>query len=228
MKNPRLLALAVAFIVIGVLGVAVSARFAGRCMTEKRVAPMMDMMMGKGMMNKGQMKDMMKTMMSVMLPPGIRPENLPEPGSRGARLLTRYCTQCHDLASPFMHSAEEWPVTAGRMFARMSMMSGMQGMMDIENPSVEEKEAIIGYLKKHSLKSISPDELPAPGSEGAALFREQCSQCHALPNPNLHTAGEWAGVVERMRANVKSMGRTAITVDERKTIAGYLVNHARK
>lgn len=228
MKNPRLLALALVFIVTGVLGVAASMWFAGRCTTVKRTAPMMDMMMGKGMMNRGEMKDMMKTMMPGMLPPGIRPENLPEPDSRGARLLIRYCTQCHDLPNPFMHSGVEWPVTAGRMFARISMMSGMQGMMDIESPSVEEKETIIGYLKKHSMKSISPDELLAPNSEGAVLFSERCSQCHSLPNPNLHTAEEWPAVVGRMQVNMKSMGRTVITEDEKKIIVGYLVNNARK
>ena len=119
MKNPRLLALAIVFIVTGVLGVSVSTWFAGKRMTEYRTAPMMDMMMGKGMMNKGQMKDMMKSMMPGMLPPGIKPENLLEPDSLGAKLLIRYCAQCHDLPSPFMHSGEEWPVIAGRMFARM-------------------------------------------------------------------------------------------------------------
>lgn len=186
--------------------------------------------MGKGMMNKGQMKDMMKSMMPGMLPPGIKPENLPEPDSRGAKLLIRYCAQCHDLPSPFMHGGEEWPVIAGRMFARMSMMSGVQGMsmMDIENPSAEEKETIVSYLKNHAMKSIPPNELPASGSESAVLFRERCSQCHSLPNPKLHTAEEWPGVVERMQANMKSMGRTVITGNEKKTISGYLTNHARK
>ena len=230
MKNPRLFALAIVFLVTGILGISVSTWFAGRRMTDDRTVPMMDMMMGKGMMNKGQMKDMMKSMMPGMLPPGVKPENLPEPDSRGAKLLIRYCGQCHDLPSPFMHGGEEWPAIAGRMFARMSMMSGMQGMsmMDIENPSAQEKETIISYLIKHSMRSISPNELPAPGSEGAVLFRERCSQCHSLPNPKLHSAEEWPGVVERMQANMKSMGRTVITENEKKTIAGFLVNQGRK
>lgn len=230
MKNPRLLALAIVFIVTGILGISVSTWFAGRRMTDDRTVPMMDMMMGKGMMNKGQMKDMMKNMMPGMLPPGVKPENLPEPDSRGAKLLIRYCAQCHDLPSPFMHGGEEWPVIAGRMFARMSKMSGMQGtsMMDIENPSTEEKKTIVGYLEKHSMKSISPNKLLDPGSESAVLFREKCSHCHALPDPKLHTAEEWPGVVERMRGNMKSMERTEITENEKNTIVGYMVDQARK
>jgi len=230
MNNPRQLALAIVFILTGAFGLTVSTWFAGKQTTRDRAIPMMDMMMGKGMMNKGQMKDMMKGMMPGMLPPGIKPENLPEPNSRGAKLLIRYCTQCHDLPSPFMHSGEQWPVTAGRMFARISMMSGMQGMsmMAIESPLAEEKETIVGYLKKHSMTSISPNELPDPGSESAVLFRERCSQCHALPTPKLHTAKEWPLVVERMRGNMESMRRTVFTENEKKEIVGYLINQARK
>lgn len=234
MENPRLLALAIIFILIGAFGLTVSTWFAGKQTTRdgaiSMMDMMMDMMMGKGMMNKGQMKDMMKSMMPGMLPPGIKPENLPEPNSTGAKLLIRYCAQCHDLPSPFMHSGEEWPVTAGRMFARMSMMSGMQGMsmMAIESPLAEEKETIVGYLKKHSMESISPKELPDPGSESAVLFRGRCSQCHALPNPKLHTAKEWPSVVERMQGNMESMGRKVLTENEKKEIVGYLVNQARK
>ncbi len=230
MKNPGLLALAIVFIMTGVLGLTVFTWFAGKRMTEDRTVPMMDMMMGKGVMNKGQMKERMKSMMPGMLPPGVKPENLPESDSRVAKLLTRYCAQCHDLPSPFMHSGEEWPAIAGRMFFRMSMMSGMQGMsmMDIENPSAKERDAIVGYLKKHAMKSISTSELPAPGSEGAVLFSERCSQCHSLPNPKLHTAEEWPGVVERMQANMRTMGRTVITENEKKTVTGFLLNQARK
>ncbi len=52
MKNPRLFALAIVFLVTGILGISVSTWFAGRWITDDRTVPMMDMMMGKGMMNK--------------------------------------------------------------------------------------------------------------------------------------------------------------------------------
>ncbi|UCC74330.1 MAG: hypothetical protein JSV86_07165, partial [Gemmatimonadota bacterium] len=42
----------------------------------------------------------------VGLPPNdFRPEDLPEPGSRGAGLLQVFCIQCHWLPTPQMHSA---------------------------------------------------------------------------------------------------------------------------
>lgn len=222
MKNPRLFFLAIAFILIGFTGIIVATWFAGKHMFGDRVQPMM------GMMDRTQMKGMMRSMMPGLVPPGIKPENLPEPESRGARLLSRYCSQCHDLPSPFMHSAGEWPATADRMFSRMEMMAGMQGMMDIDSPSAGEREAILGYLQKHSMQSITPDKLPLPGSHGASLFSEKCTRCHALPNPNLHTVEEWPGVVERMQANMRSMGKTIISEDEKKAIAGYLASQARR
>jgi cytochrome c5 len=179
----------------------------------------------KVMMNRDQMKDMMQRMMPGMLPPAIKPEDLPDPNSLGAKLLVRYCTQCHGLPSPKMHSAEDWPLATNRMFARMSMMSGM---MDIENPSLEERQAIVAYLKANVLKSISPSGLPAPESKGALLFKDTCSQCHSIPDPKLHTAQEWPKVVERMTSNMQAMGRRVITEDEKKEILSYLTAYSRK
>lgn len=229
MKNLRLLIMAISFILIGINGIIVSTWFVGKHMSTDRAFPMMDMMMGEGMMNQQQMKDMMRRMMPGMLPPGIKPESLPERNSQGAKLLIRYCTQCHDLPSPYMHAAEEWPIITRRMFARMSMMSGMQGMgmMNIENPSVEEQQAIVEYLEAHSLKSIAPMEIPDSGSEGAILFKDKCSQCHFLPEPKFHTVKEWPAVVERMQGNMRSMGKTVIADNEKKSITNYLINHAR-
>lgn len=230
MKNPRLLAAALSLIMIGIMGITISTWFAGKNMSMKRAFRMPDMMMGGGMMTRQQMKEMMNSMMPGMLPPGIKPENLPDRNGRGAGLLTRYCTQCHELPSPSMHTAEEWPVIAGRMFARLSMTSGGKGMrmMNMENPSAAEQDTIIDYLKEHSLKSITVGELPAQGSPGATLFKERCSQCHSLPDPKLHTADEWPGIIERMRANMKFMGRKPIAENEEKTMVKYLADHARR
>jgi len=196
---------------------------------------MMDMMMnggtmGQGMMNQDQMRDMMHRMMPGMLPPGIKPEELPDPDSKGAHLLTHYCDQCHYLPAPGMHTAEEWPLVANRMFVRMSMMSGMgeMGMMSIERPSIEEQREILAYLKTHSLRPISPEALPSPESKGAVLFKETCSQCHTLPDPKLHTANEWPTVVERMQKNMQTMRRKVFTDQEKEELIAYLRDHARK
>ncbi|MCL5024520.1 MAG: cytochrome c [Nitrospirae bacterium] len=228
MKNNRLLIIAVILIALGLIGIFMSTWFKsyrGPRGMFQMPGKMMDGMMGGRMMNRDEMKDMMQRMMPGMLPPGIKPENLPDPESRGARLLTHYCNQCHNLPSPKMHTAEEWSSVTGRMFTRMSMMSGMMG---IENPSFEEQHLIISYLKAHSLKSVSPGTLPSPESKGAILFKETCSQCHALPDPAIHTAQEWNAVVERMRGHMQAMGRRVITDQERTEIVAYLSNNARK
>jgi cytochrome c5 len=196
-------------------------------------------MMGGRMMqrqsaNQNSMKQMMKAMMPGILPRGIRPQDLPDPGGAGATLVAKYCAQCHDLPSPAMHSAAEWPAIADRMFRRMSMMGGMgmmggmRGMMDIEAPSATEQETIVAYLQKHALASIRPGAIPAPGSEGAILFASTCAQCHSLPDPKLHTARQWPGVVVRMQEFMQAMGKPGITTGEKEKIVGYLARHAKR
>ncbi len=229
MKNIRVLIIVVVLTVFGATGIVVRiASVEGQTGESSSGRKMNGGMMSGGMMDREGMKAMMQRMMPDMLPPGIKPESLPEPNSRGAKLLSRYCSQCHNLPSPTMHSATKWPVITNRMFSRMSMMSGMMGMMSVENPSSEERQAIVAYLQAHSMRTIAPDELPAPESKGAILFRDACSQCHSLPDPQLHTAAEWPKVLERMRGNMETMKRKVFSEQDRKTIEEYLMNHARK
>jgi len=42
-------------------------------------------------------------------PADFEPRQLPNAKSRGARLLVRYCVQCHNLPNPAMHNAAKWP-----------------------------------------------------------------------------------------------------------------------
>jgi cytochrome c2 len=168
---------------------------------------------------------MMHRMMPDLVPPGVEPEDLPDPNGRGAQLLVRYCGQCHNLPNPSMHSAGEWPGIAERMFYRMDMMSGMMG---IESPSGNDRAAIIGYLKTYAMKSIAPESLPAGQTPGAAVFKAACSQCHALPDPRSHAAGEWPAIVEKMKANMRLMRKKVISADQEKEILSFLEQHAKK
>ena len=182
-------------------------------------------------MGGGGMNEMMKEMMGGVLPPGFKRADLPEPNGEGAGLLGRFCTQCHDLPSPVMHTAEEWRSVTERMFKRMSMMSGMGGMgmmMRVETPSEQERQGILKYLISHSLKPLGASTLPEPATAGAAPFTRVCSQCHSLPDIELHKAGEWKDVVERMRLNMRSMDKRGITDGEASEIAGYLARHSPK
>ena len=205
--------------------------FTGSFVAGSLVSCMMSMMglMGmddkkdQGMMDQGHMKEMMQQMMGGMLPPGITPQNLPEPDSRGAKLLSTYCSQCHNLPSPQMHTAEDWSRVVGRMLMRERMMTGMRGMMmQVKAPSSQEEGTLLQYLQQHAMRALVPGTVLMPDSLGAALFQQTCAQCHALPDPKQHTALEWTAVVKRMQENVKSMGRREVTDQEAKDITAYL------
>jgi mono/diheme cytochrome c family protein len=227
MENNRMLLIAAVLIALGAVGLITTGWFTGYGNPSGWASSMMGGgMMGGGMMNGNPMRGMMNQMMPDLVPPGVNPEDLPNPNSKGAQLLVYYCTACHNLPSPSMHTAEEWPVVADRMFRRMARMSGGM-MMNIEMPPPEEQNQIVAYLKAHSLRSIPPHKLPSPETQGAMLFKDRCSQCHGLPDPGRHTAKEWPAIMEKMRGYMQSMDRKVITENEEKEIVNYLSRYAR-
>jgi cytochrome c5 len=169
---------------------------------------------------------------SMELPEGIPAADLPEPDSRGARLVARYCSQCHGIPSPRRHAPEDWEATARRMFRRMDHMQhmrGMGGMMgggvhrgmrDVAAPSADEERAILAYLREHAMRGARAEALPA--GEGRETFGRVCSRCHALPDPAQHTPEEWPAVVARMRENTERMEVEGITDAEAERIVRYL------
>lgn len=199
--NGLIRALAVAFVIIGATQVAGWAQ---------------GMMGGRG----GMMGD--------MLPPPMDPALLPDPDSEGAQLLKRYCTQCHYLPGPGLHTSAEWPAVVERMDRRMRMMSrGGMMMGRVEAPNRQELAEVSDYLQSHAQKPLNAPLPSEAGSEGGRAFRAICSQCHALPDPGQHTAAEWPAVVERMKDYMGSMGKP---VPEDKTlseIVGLLQRHGR-
>ncbi len=231
MGNNRLLIFALGFILLGLIGILFTAQMTRWFGFSSGMMPMMGGGMMSSMMNQEQMRQMMQEMMGGLLPPGINPEKLPDPQSEGARLLTYYCTQCHNLPSPAMHTAEEWPAVVQRMVARMTMMSRMGGMgmmPQIAAPSRKQQDTILSYLQSHALQAIAPGKLSLPESPEARTFQNVCSQCHGLPDPALHTAAEWPAVVERMRGNMRTMGKRVITEEEKEDIVSYLTRNARE
>lgn len=198
-------------------------------MTTSGSCSSMGNMMGE-MMDRDGMKGMMKEMMGAQLPPGVEPNKLPDPQSSGAKLLAQYCTQCHDLPSPGMHSAQTWPSVVERMSQRMQMMSGrnMMGMMhDIEAPTDRELETLISYLQKYAQKPIDKSKYEDLNSTAGKSFEAICSQCHVLPDPKQHTVDEWPAVVQRMMQNMRLMGKSVPDEEAVETILGFLQKHAR-
>lgn len=54
--------------------------------------------------------------------------------------------------------------------------------------------------------TFQPSQLPEPRSPGAALTLRYCVQCHNVPNPAMHHAQKWPGIVDRMVARMEGHG----------------------
>ena len=149
-------------------------------------------------------------------PPGVTPADLPDPNSEGAKDVAQFCTSCHNLPTPSMHSATDWPSVARRMWLRMGMLPpGLQ----VPVPTEEQRQAIINYLLAHALQ-VSGMSLP-PGP-GRATFSTTCSQCHALPDPRQHSQADWPVVVQRMYQHMNQMKVTPPTPGPESDISSYL------
>jgi mono/diheme cytochrome c family protein len=170
------------------------------------------------------MHEMMQRMMGAHLPPGLDPALLPDSNSEGARLLQHYCTQCHGLPGPGIHTAEEWPSVLRRMESRMAMHSRMMG--GIEIPNAIEVEDLLSYLQTNAQRPFDPAH-PDLDTPRGRIFRATCAQCHALPDPTQHTASEWPGVVARMQRNMAAMRRFRPDTEVMQTIIEFLQEHAR-
>ncbi|MGH8750624.1 MAG: hypothetical protein ACREUV_02835 [Burkholderiales bacterium] len=177
-------------------------------------------------------------MLRQILPSGPEPEDLPEPASAGARAFTRYCVQCHNLPSPYMHTAQRWEGVVERMVRRMrgegNLGKTMKELMEgVEAPSQQELDTLLAYLNQYGQKTIDPARYPdLKNSAAGRRFREACTQCHELPDPKRHTVQEWPRVVERMQRNMtwvgvikgKSRNPAELKVED---IVEFLQRHAR-
>jgi len=179
-------------------------------------------------------------MLERILPPTFELHQLPERRSRGARLLVRYCVQCHNLPNPAMHHAAKWPAIFERMVVCMrgkgNLGELMQDMMaGVEAPSVDEAGVLLAYLQKYSQRPLDPNKYPAVNLPEGQSFKLACQQCHVLPEPKRHKASEWPAVVARMEKNMEWMNRVVgnqpdpreiqLKVEE---INAFLVKYARK
>ena len=151
-------------------------------------------------------------MLERLLPPTFEAAQLPERGSPGARLVLRYCVQCHNLPNPAMHHAAKWPGIVQRMVLRMQGRGNLGPVMadmmaNIRAPSAEETAALVAYLRRHGQKPLDRARYPEVDRPSGEAFRLACSQCHVLPDPKRHTAAEWPKVVARMQLNMQWMNR---------------------
>lgn len=149
-------------------------------------------------------------------PPGIHPEDLPDPSARGATLMARYCVACHQLPSPLTHSATDWPSVVRRMWLRMERVDPA---FHVPVPNDAERFAMLDYLLANSLR-VSGATLPE--GTGRETFSVTCSQCHELPDPNQHTGSDWVSVVRRMATHMEDLLGVTMTADTMGEITNYL------
>jgi mono/diheme cytochrome c family protein len=62
--------------------------------------------------------------------------------------------------------------------------------------------------------SFEERQLPQPRSRGAQLTLRYCVQCHNLPNPAMHHAEKWPGIVERMVLRMQGRGNLGALMSE--------------
>jgi hypothetical protein len=151
-------------------------------------------------------------MLERILPPTFDTAQLPDKESRGARLVVRYCVQCHNLPNPAMHHAAKWPSVFERMVVRMRGKGNMGELMyemmaGVEAPTEYEAKQLLAYLRRNGQKPLDPKKYPEIFLPEGQSFRLACEQCHVLPDPLRHTAAEWPAVVSRMERNMDWMNR---------------------
>jgi hypothetical protein len=75
--------------------------------------------------------------------------SLPDRDSKGAKLESQYCSQCHAAPSPSLHAREEWSAVIGRMRGHIADTTGAAGSA-IKAPSRAELDVIDNYLEHHA------------------------------------------------------------------------------
>jgi hypothetical protein len=112
---------------------------------------------------------------------------------------------------------------------------------EIDDAKKRWAESLHGPLLERILPpTFEARQLPERESAGAQLTLRYCVQCHNLPNPAMHHAAKWPGIVERMvlrmdgRGNLGPLmsdmmaGVEAPTTEEKRGLLAYLRKHAQK
>ncbi len=170
------------------------------------------------------------------LPPtSYRLADLPEPEARGAVLQQVYCVQCHGVASPKMHTAEEWPILLRRMNMRTRTLRDrlagkqveavvdqmlMAGLQSANVPTAEDQDSLIAYFTRHALPAAEPGEI-GDGPDDL-LYLEYCSLCHETPSRTAHGPEGSEALVLRMSAMMEILGMAPPSAAEKQRLIGYL------
>ena len=111
----------------------------------------------------------------VAIPGGLAADHLPDSQSRGAKLYASHCSKCHNLPSPRMHSARDWPARFEKMMDHVKVISA--AAPDIKMPAESEKSEMASYLQKNGFVGLvayapllsEPEGFMSPGSARRAM-----------------------------------------------------------
>jgi hypothetical protein len=136
------------------------------------------------------------------MPPELDPKVLPYPDSPDARLVGRYCSQCHYAPGPGHHTAAEWTEVVSRMDLLMGVTARFSDpSRPIEQPSGDERAALLAYLERHALQPLTNlGEVPP-------AYRALCGDCHAAPDPAAYAGADWPALLARMDEHRITMRR---------------------
>lgn len=159
----------------------------------------------------------------VALPPSnVSPLELPDPLSSGAKHLQRYCTACHALPSPGLHSTTSWPQVLRRMWLRVDHLPPE---FNVPRPTTAERYVILQYMLDHAFHVTTADLPAGPGRE---LFSTTCARCHDLPDPKQHSPEDWVAVVVRMARHSQDMLGVTVPREQVQRMILYLENVSRR
>jgi len=154
----------------------------------------------------------------VALPPeGTRLEDLPDPEGAGAIAVQRYCSACHAIPQPSMHSATDWPGVVRRMWLRMGTL-GPDYV--VPKPEMGQRIVILDYLTTNALQVATN----LPDGPGRDLVMDTCGQCHELPDPRQHSEEDWFVVVRRMNQHMQDILGSTLSAEDIERVVRYLAS----
>lgn len=154
------------------------------------------------------------------MPPVLQAGDLPRPASPGAQLLVEYCRQCHNLPHPGVHTADEWAGVTRAMYQLSEVTARFGGRPELRIPGMAERASIDAYLAEQALRPL-PRDTHAP-----VVYREVCGDCHAAPDPALHSSTEWPAVFARMAGHRVAMARVPLDPLKATQVLAYLSEQA--
>jgi cytochrome c5 len=128
-----------------------------------------------------------------------------------------------------------------RFFILLALIFGAVRADEIDDAKKRWAESPHGPMLERILPpTFDARQLPEPQSEGAQLTLRYCVQCHNLPNPAMHDAARWPGVVKRMVVRMEGRGNMgklmsemmagvkAPGAEETRTVTDYLVRQGQE